>query len=188
MPISELSDEELVEKAREDVNFFAPLLDRYEPQLTRYVARISNFCPETIEEILQDVFLKVWKNLNDFDGRVAFRSWIYRIAHNETISRFRWFRARGQDQEVTLDDTFPIPDKSDFIAEIDLQISAKNIQKTLRHLPKKYREILTLYFFHDLSYAEISDVLKKPTGTVATLLSRAKKSFRDTAKRLQIAF
>ncbi|MBT3349448.1 RNA polymerase sigma factor [bacterium] len=188
MKIQNFSDEQLVEKARADVDFFAPLMDRYDRRLAAYIRRISNFCPETVEEILQDIFLKVWKNLNDFDGRVAFRSWIYRIAHNETISRFRWFRSRGHDTEVEFDETVSLPEKTDFVLDLDVKLSGKKIQQILAQVPKKYREILVLKFYDDLSYTEISDILKKPMGTIATLVSRAKKSFREIAQRTNTQF
>ncbi len=53
-------------------------------------------------------------------------------------------------------------------------------------LPEKYREVLILKFFEDKSYREISDILKKPEGTVATLINRAKKKFKKVAKRYQL--
>ncbi len=184
----EATDEKLVELALEDVDWFGLLVERYEPRLKRYILRISSFPIETVEEILQDVFLKIWKNLNGFSGSVKFSSWIYRIAHNETISAFRKAKSRGHDQQVELDETLFIPDKTDFVKEFDQQLTAVKIKKTLEHLPEKYREVLVLKFLEDQSYEEIADILRCPMGTVATLISRAKKKFRNEAEKQDIQF
>jgi len=184
----EATDEKLVQLALEDVDWFGLLVERYEERLKRYILRISSFPIETVEEILQDVFLKTWKNLNGFSGDVKFSSWIYRIAHNETISAFRRAKSRGHDQQVELDENLFIPDKTDFVREFDKEITAQKIQKTLTELPEKYREALVLKFLEDQSYEEIADILHCPMGTVATLISRAKKQFRAVAQKQAIHF
>ena len=184
----EATDEKLVELALEDVDWFGLLVERYEARLKRYILRISSFPIETVEEILQDVFLKTWKNLNGFSGQVKFSSWIYRIAHNETISAFRKAKSRGHDQQVELDETLFLPDNTDFVKEFDQQLTAHKIKKTLEHLPEKYREALVLRFLEDQSYEEIADILRCPMGTVATLISRAKKQFRNEAEKQDIQF
>ena len=183
------SDEKLVEKSLENLDFFEILIARYEKKLQNYIFRISNFSLEDAEEILQNVFLKVWKNLRGFDGDCKFSSWIYRIAHNETISVFRKFRARGEDKKVFFDDEiFDVPDKKNFWHEIDAEFSAKKIKKILQNLPEKYREILVLKFFEEKNYDEISDILRIPAGTVATNLHRAKKKFREIAAQKNLKF
>jgi len=187
-PTQHLSDEALAEKAREDVVFLEPLIERYEPKLRRYIMRISSFCPDTVDEILQEIFLKLWKNLNAFRNEVKFSSWIYRIAHNETISTFRRWQARGEHQQTELDDSLFVAAQTNLTKELDVKLSGHNVQKVLQKMPEKYREILVLKFLEDLSYDEISDILHMPGGTVATRINRAKKSFQDTAKQLRISF
>ena len=184
----EATDEKLVELALEDLDWFGLLVERYEARLKRYILRISSFPIETVEEILQDVFLKTWKNLNGFSGNVKFSSWIYRIAHNETISTFRKAKSRGHDSQVELDESLFIPDTTDFVKEFDQQFTAQKIQQTLGYLPEKYREVLVLKFLEDKSYEEIADILHAPMGTVATLLSRAKKQFRAASEKQNIQF
>lgn len=183
-----LSDEDLAQKSLEDVAFFEELMRRYEQKLMRYILRISHFCPQTAEEILQDVFLKVWKNINNFDASVKFSSWIYRITHNETISLFRKFRARGEDQKMNLDEELFLPSKVDFIQDLDQEFSAQKIHQILDLMKSKYREVLVLKFLEEKSYEEISDILQKPDGTVATLINRAKEQFRELASRHNISF
>jgi len=184
-----LSDEELVNASLEDLKFFEILISRYEKKLQNYIFRISNFSIEDVEEILQDVFLKVWKNLREFDGKLKFSSWIYRITHNETISVFRKFKSHGDDNKIFIDDEiFDIPDKKNFLQELDIKFSGEKIKKILNDLPKKYREILVLKFLEEKNYDEISDILRIPPGTVATNINRAKKKFREIVDKQSISF
>ncbi len=184
------SDEELIKKSLEDLDFFGELVDRYEPKLKNYILRISAFSLEEAEEILQEVFLKVWKNMNDFSPDMKFSSWIYRIAHNETISAYRKSAARGEDKKMELDETLfeILPDKVDLTKEIDQKLNAHLVRKVLENMSENYREVLILYFLEDKSYEEISDILRKPMGTVATLLNRAKQNFREETEKLKIKF
>ncbi len=185
---STYADEQLVELALENEQAFAEIIDRYESRLRRYIRRISAFGEEEVEELLQDTFLAVWKNIRGFDGRVKFSSWVYRIAHNQTISLFRKFKTRGQDKAVELTPELYLPTSEDFVENFDAQINAAMIQTALHELPEKYREVLILRFFEDLSYDEIADILKCPIGTVSTLVARARKKLRVVIQRLNITF
>jgi RNA polymerase sigma-70 factor (ECF subfamily) len=182
MSDNHVKDLHLVQKALlEDIDAFGELINRYQEKLQRYVLRISHFSVEEAEEILQEVFLKAWKNLRDFDQSLAFSSWIYRITHNHTISSFRKAKSRGQDKQVGIDDQlFHLKSKELELGEqLDKKIHAKKVREALEKMPENYKEILILRYFEDKSYEDISDILKKPMGTVATLVNRAKKKFRE---------
>src|SRR3989344_5631628 len=90
------NDDELVSLSLNDQEYFLCIVKNYSAKLTRYIARISNFSLEEKQDILQETFIKVYKNLNAFDSSLKFSSWIYRIAHNETISHFRQLKSRPQ--------------------------------------------------------------------------------------------
>jgi len=174
------TDEELVVKAIGDIVFFEQLIERYEGRLTRYILRLSNISHEEAEDILQEVFVKAWRNLYGYDSKCKFSTWIYSIARNESISQFRKRKSRiGDMQQVNNEIFTEIPDKFDLAEHIDKKLRAKTVKKTINKLPIKYKEILILKYYEDLSYDEISDILKKPSGTVATLLNRAKKAFKN---------
>ncbi|MCX6798393.1 MAG: RNA polymerase sigma factor, partial [Candidatus Falkowbacteria bacterium] len=177
--INAKSDNELVALALADKGYFLYLLRRYEDKLKRYIYRISNFSNEEVEDVLQEVFLKVYKNLNDFDSDLKFSSWIYRITHNQVVSHHRQSLARPKVVEIDeiviekIKDEFNVDDK------IQLDYLRREISQILDYLKPKYREILILRFFEEKSYEEISDILKKPSGTVATLIHEAKKEFKN---------
>lgn len=174
------SDLKLVQSSLNNVDEFGKLIERYEGKLFKYIRRLSNLSSEEAEEILQEAFVKAWINLNAFDQSLSFSSWIYRIVHNETISYHRKHKSRGLDKKVSIDqDLFEIKDESkDLLEEAADRAEAEKIHTTLTLLPEKYRDVLILRYFEDKSYEEISDILKKPMGTIATLLNRAKSSFK----------
>jgi RNA polymerase sigma-70 factor (ECF subfamily) len=176
-----LSDAELVAKTLANREHYYWLVNRYEQPLKRYISRITNLDPADIEDVLQDVFLKAYLNLNGFDQSLKFSSWIYRIAHNEVISNHRKRQARGIDQQASLDDWQHLV--SGLAADMALQqkMTAEQVRQILDKMDLKYREVLELKYLEEKEYAEISDILQKPMGTIATLLSRAKKQFKDLA-------
>ena len=178
----EKTDEELVVLTLANQENFAYLIKKYEAKLTRYIRRISNTSPEETEDILQEIFIKAYINLNNFNPTLKFSSWIYRIAHNETISAFRKRHAKNpnyleNDQEI-LD---KLAADIDLAAEIDAQYLKQYIWQIMEQMDQKYREVLELKFMEEKSYQEISDILRRPIGTVATLINRAKKQFHKKA-------
>ncbi len=184
----QLSDEEIVKKSLDDIDYFSCLYDQYELALLRYIRRIAAVNNEEANDILQEAFIKIWRNLNDFDQSLKLSSWIYRIVHNETISYWRKKKSFGKDQQVKLNkDLFEnIP--SDFEVNEDNQQKDMLTHKVLDLLPLKYKTVLVLKFMENMSYEEISDVLKIPEGTVATWINRAKKKFTEMASDKHISF
>ena len=173
------SDEELVSESLRDQEAFAYIIDRYENKLLNYILRISNFHINDAEDVLQDVFIKVYRNLHDFDPNLKFSSWIYRIAHNQVISQFRKNKARPQvipDIENNILNN--IVDDMEIDRNIDRDILSQKISEVLGNLDAKYRNVLVLKFIEEKSYQEISDIIKKPMGSVATLINRAKKQLK----------
>ena len=177
--INKKSDEELVVLVLENQDYFLYLVRRYENKLTRYISRISNLNLDETEDVLQEVFIKVYKNLNGFDTSLKFSSWIYRITHNEVISNFRRIKNKATIIHEDLDGNIMknIADELNIEEEINLEFLKNNLFEILDQMDLKYKEVLVLKFWEQKSYSEISDILKKPEGTVATLINRAKKHF-----------
>lgn len=179
--INGMTDEELVALTLKDENFYGFLIERYEEKLGRYVGRISGGTKEDTEDVLQDVFLSAYKNLNDFDRDLKFSSWIYRIAHNKVISHFRKVTARPK--TVTYEGDVQLlnvlASEEDLAKDLERKYTAEEVRSILETMDPQYKEVLFLKFLEDKDYKEISDILEKPMGTVATLINRAKKQFRQ---------
>ncbi|MBW1660441.1 MAG: RNA polymerase sigma factor [Deltaproteobacteria bacterium] len=188
----ELSDEELVKKSLDDREVFYYLIKRYESKLMRYINRIASVTHEEAEDLLQEIFIKAYRHLNGFDQRLKFSSWVYRIAHNEVIN-FAKKRKRGtalihasnngDTDNMVLDN---LAGEDDVHGNFVAMESREQVWQALMELPLKYREVLVLKFFENKSYREMSDILRKPEGTVATLVNRAKKKFLKIASKYQL--
>jgi len=178
--ISRLSDSELVKLTLVNQDNFVYLVDRYKGKLSSYVKRLTNANNEDAEDILQEVFIKVYLNLNDFNKDLKFSSWIYRITHNQVISGHRKIKARPEGYAVDLDDQLAksLASEIDIKGQIDVKILQTTINQVLDKLDAKYRDVLVLKFLEEKSYQEISDILKKPLGTVASLMNKAKLEFK----------
>ncbi|MFH1426042.1 MAG: RNA polymerase sigma factor [Candidatus Kerfeldbacteria bacterium] len=183
--LKEKTDEELVALAIDFQAAFSTLIDRYSDKLTWYIRQITNVSREEAEDILQETFIKAYTNINSFDPSLKFSSWIYRIAHNEVISNYRKRKARPQDDANDIDDKLvdSLVAEVDLDKEVDREFLRKHLLDILGGIDMKYREVLVLRYFQDRSYKEISDIIKKPEGTVATLINRAKKECRKQIEK-----
>ena len=184
------SDEELVRLSIADVDVFYVLIKRYESKIMRYINRMTGNRHEKAEDILQEIFIKVYRNLNNFNPSLKFSSWMYRIAHNEIINHHQKYKQHSM--TISLDDTDEIDLSASLIYDDDIHNAyifgetSEEIKKALNELPLKYREVLILRYFEDKDYNEISDILRKPPGTVATLLNRAKIKFKKIAQHYKL--
>lgn len=181
------TDEQIVVLTLKNQDYYLCLMRRYEAKLLNYILKISNISREDAEDILQEVFVKAYQNLNDFDLNFKFSNWIYSIAHNATISAFRKKRVRPQTIFWEDEDLNNILKYTLDIEDTSLQkLSYKQIVKIINQLPLKYKDVLILKFVEGKDYREISDILHKPMGTIATLINRAKKSLKQELKKEDI--
>ena len=177
-----LTDKEIIQMSLTDLEYFACLVLKYEVRLLNYIKKISQSKHDEAEDILQEAFIKIWKNLHGYDPRLTLESWIFRIVHNETISYRRKKTSYSKDKVVSIDDDRIMNSLSaENINHDDVDSVSRLIEDILPLLKLEYREVLVLKFLEDKSYEEISDILKIPEGTVATRINRAKKSFRELA-------
>lgn len=127
------------------------------------------------EDFIQEVFLKVFKNLSSFRGESSFATWLTRIAYTTAINT----KKRVKDfQSIPDDMDLPSSIKSPEEQQI-LSITQQAVNEAIKELPEKYAICLTLYFFHDLSHEEISSVTGFPINTIKSHIFRAKKILRQ---------
>ncbi|HPT08359.1 MAG TPA: sigma-70 family RNA polymerase sigma factor [bacterium] len=185
-----LNDEQLAVLSLEDQIAFSILVNRYKDKIFNYIKRISSFSDEDVRDILQEVFLKVYLNLNDFDKNLKFSSWIYSIARNQVISSYRKFKVRPESKSVVIDENIIKKFVFDFNIEneIDNKLTNKIIFDVFNSIKPKWKEILILKFFEEKDYNEISDIILKPVGTVASMMNKAKKEFKKTYQEKYINY
>jgi len=177
---TELTDEQLVTQTLEDRERFACLMRRYEARLLRYVRRISGMHLDDAEDVLQDAFIAIYRNLRGFDLDRKFSTWAYRIVRNTTISAAR--KTKVKLKYLVPDDGDELMERiksdQDIALETDQAFDAAVVHQTLGQLKDEQREILALHYLEEMGYAEISEVLHIAPGTVGSRLSRAKRAFR----------
>lgn len=173
------TDIEIIGLAKRDPNVFGVLMARYEEPLLRYVRRISSFDRDDAEDVLQEAFIKAYRNLNDFDHDAKFSSWIYRIVHNQTIDTARKKKTRAAVSIDEHDLTQILRAATDLEDETARKHDLERVRETVRTLPETYRDALILRFLEEKSYEEIMDILRLPKGTVATLIRRGRKILLD---------
>jgi RNA polymerase sigma-70 factor (ECF subfamily) len=173
-----LNDKELVEMSLKNKDYFLLLITRYEAPLLRYIKRLSGLNHEDAEDVLQEVYIKTYLNLSSYNPKLKFSSWIYRITHNHTMSELRKRHSRPINYIDPQDLVF-IKSNSDILRETDSKLDLEEVKKAIYSLKDKYKEVLILRILEEKEYQEIADILKKPMGTVSTLLNRALKKLNE---------
>ena len=170
----ELSDEQIIEVVRiENKGLYSEIIKRYQNRLSHYLRKFV-YNPDELEDVLQVVFIKTYKNLFSFNTNKKFSSWIYKIAHNEAINHIK---KNSTNHQISLDKVeYQIIDKSvNLDDDFDKILLKKQIENSLNLLKLKYQEPLILFYLEQKSYEEISDILRIPKNTVGTLISRGRK-------------
>jgi RNA polymerase sigma-70 factor (ECF subfamily) len=145
--------------------------------------RMSNN-PHEAEDISQEAFLRAFQSLAHFNPSYKFSTWLYQITLNIIRDRFkrRELNYVSLDAPVETEDSEFYPQPADSTNDPEQIIArkedAQEIQKAIYSLPLKYREVLVLRHLQDLSYIEISNILKLPSGTVKIRLYRAREQLK----------
>lgn len=172
--IKELTDEEIIEKVRtSNQDLFSIIIDRYQKKLVRYVNNLIKNEEKAID-VVQESFIKVFINLNNFDIEKKFSSWIYRIVHNQAINL-----AKKYQKETPLLEDWDFKSNDDIEKDFEEKETIEKVEKCLREIPLLYSEPLSLYYIDEKSYKEISDILRIPIGTVSVRINRAKKIMKN---------
>lgn len=179
-----LSDKELLKRCRRgDEGAFAQLVDSHKDMVFTVIDRMI-YQKSIIEDLAQEVFIRVYKGIPHFRGKSKLSTWIYRIAYNVCLAEIGSGHnrhdipimddERGEALSQGLAKAHGNPEK--WVEKLELK---ETIGRLLSCLRPKYRMVLTLYYLQGLSYTEIAQVMRLPLGTVKTHLHRARKRLRD---------
>ncbi len=177
--LNRLPDEKIVLMVQSGkIESFGILVKRYQEKMLRY-GRKFLFNHNDIEDLVQEVFIKVYTNIQSFDASRKFSAWLYRIAHNEFINAIK---KKGKEPLPFFDLDILWPhsvSKESADKEINQRELNQMLDKCLDKLDPKYREPLVLYYFEDLTYQEVADVLHIPIATVGIRLKRGKEIMKS---------
>ncbi len=184
--MQEKSDEDIASLVQSGkIEAFAVLVERYENKMKSYGRKFLNI-KEDIEDVVQKIFIKAYENIQSFDVKRKFSSWLYRIAHNEFVNELKR-KKREKLRFFDLDTLLPhlLASGDNPNQDSDHREMEKMIGQCLDKLSPKYREPLILRYFHDLSYEEIADILGVPVSTVGIRLKRGKSNLKSLFKRFK---
>ena len=166
---SKLSDEEVVGAVRsKDKELYAEIIRRYQAKLLRYAVYLMGDDQKGADAV-QEGLIKAYVNLNGFDVKKKFSSWIYRIVHNEAMNILN-----KQKKQVPMDERIQFESGIDLEVDFIKKEMNKKTHRCLQEMPLIYKEPLSLMYLEEKSYEEISDILRIPIGTVGTRINRAK--------------
>jgi len=168
---------------------FSELIDKYKNLVFNLAYRMTNNLDDA-EDISQEVFIRVYKSLYNFNPNYKFSTWLYQVTLNICRDRFR----KGKIPSVSLDSPLNKDDQKDFSSlipdnendpeEIFLQTEQTNfINDLISSLPPKYREVIVLRHLRDLSYDEMSKILNISIGSVKSRLFRARGLLKNKLPR-----
>jgi RNA polymerase sigma-70 factor (ECF subfamily) len=162
---------------------FEKLLNKYKLPVFNLIYRLVKNAADA-EDLAQETFIKAFKNLNKYDSKYPFLTWLFRIAHNLTIDFFR----ANKKIIVSIDDPdkpLHIEDKSPSVEHItERNFDSDMLYKTLDKINPLYREVLLLRHKEELDYEEIANILDIPLGTVKIRLFRAREVLKQKLAHL----
>lgn len=175
----------LVQKG--DKEKFGILMERYEKRLKRYGNRFLSDS-DNIDDIIQDVFVSTYENINSFDSSQKFSSWVYRIAHNAFVNGLR----KNEKNPIPYFDLDVFVSHHIYVDPMKVEKEAEELKKIIEigldKLKTKYKEVIILHFLEELGYREISDILHIPIGTVGIRIKRGKEALRKIYVEMNIQY
>ena len=169
------TDAGLIERCQQgDEHAFRELVERYKNLVFGIVAR-STLDPSRVEDVAQEVFLRIHRGLPYFRGEAKLTTWIYRIVLNLLTQEAE--KRRGM-REIALDTGIPAHEPRTHDRTIgDLELRDR-LEKAMARLPANYRLLIAGHYLQEVKYEELAEALDIPVGTVKTHLHRAKKQLR----------
>jgi len=180
-----LSDIEIIHHVRRGArNFYAKIIDRYKDKSMSLALRILRNREEA-EEAIQDAFIRTYNALDSFEGTSQFGTWFYRILYNVCLTRLSRRIKQPSENEYDDEREYEIVDQvaPELSEEIEMIDMITFVKKTIDTLPAKYSDIVSLFYFQELSYDEIARVTELPIGTVKTHLFRARSLLQNRIQK-----
>lgn len=165
----EQTDEKLIAKAlKGNKSAWLKLIKRYEKGIYNYGLRmLSN--PDDARDLMQEVFISVYRNLSNYRGEGSFKSWLYRIAHFRCVEFYRRKKpTQGLEDAPEIEDDSQCPEQHTFMLQ-----DGKQLLQAMQHLPLAQKSVVELKFFGNFTFDEIASQLGVSSNTVKSRLYTA---------------
>lgn len=178
---------------RGEIQALERLYDRYSTLVFSVSLRVLHD-PQLAEDVVQEVFLRLWRQPASFDpGRGRFISWLMSVTRNRALDELRRVSRRNRSEDAEEDDSSPLDalattDRMDDPAlGVELQEQRDAVRMAMTRLPPEQRRAIELAYFSGLTQAEISDVTGDPLGTVKTRIRLGMRKLRDSLTEFMAA-
>ncbi|AMN10213.1 RNA polymerase subunit sigma [Alteromonas macleodii] len=184
--LSQLSDDELVRIAKLQLPY---VTTAYETIFHRYHKKLLQICfrylksAEEAEETVNDTLLIVFNKINQFEERAKFRTWVYKIAHNQALTRLR----KKQAEHVELNEALPEIEKHEEQSQQDHTNEQQQLNKLLDLLSLEERSIVVFRMTGNLEFSEISQILDVKLSAVKMRYKRALEKMAVSAKKSHVS-
>ncbi len=184
--LSQLSDDELVRIAKLQLPY---VTTAYETIFHRYHKKLLQICfrylksAEEAEETVNDTLLIVFNKINQFEERAKFRTWLYKIAHNQALTRLR----KKQAEHVELNEALPEIEKHEEQSQQDHTNEQQQLNKLLDLLSLEERSIVVFRMTGNLEFSEISQILDVKLSAVKMRYKRALEKMAVSAKKSHVS-
>ncbi|MCK9638298.1 MAG: sigma-70 family RNA polymerase sigma factor [Prolixibacteraceae bacterium] len=177
-----MNDTELISQILDgNMNAFTFLVNRYQKLVVHISGRLIQRQDE-LEDVCQEVFIKVYQNLGKYRNECKLSTWIATIAYNSSVNYLRKF---SKFDEVNPDDSIALRNLVDFRTENYETTDLKHyIREQIELLPIQYRTVVTLFHLEEFSYQEVEQITGMAEGTVKSYLFRAKALLREKLKHI----
>ncbi len=184
-----MTEQELIRRLKEgDETAFKYLVDNYQERVYNTAIGIVQNA-EDAEDVAQEVFIQVYRSIHNFKGESKLSTWLYRIATTRALDLLRSRKSKkrfgllqrlfGEGNEPV----FEIPDFNHPGVALDRKESAARLFKAINQLPENQKVAFTLHKLEDLSYHEISEIMKTSLPAVESLMHRAKQNLRKILEK-----
>lgn len=170
-----------VQAGNEHANRF--LIEKYKNLVWHLVLRMVDQ-QEDAEDLCQEIFLRIFRDIGKFRGESKLSTWIGAIAYNMSIT---YLRKKGKNIMVSVDDYLPVASGKPAVESADEALDKSSMKKIVHRvigsLPVQYRTVITLFYLEELSYKEIEEITGMPDGTIKSYLNRGRQAIREGVLR-----
>jgi len=180
-----MEDAELIVKIKDgNTNAFRFLIDKYKNLVWHLVLRLINQ-REDAEDLCQEIFIRVFKDIDKFRGESKLSTWIGTITYHTCID---YLRKKGRGKLVPTDNMRAVAvgkmAEETASTKVDKLYIKKIVHKIIEEMPIHYRTVITLYHLEEMSYKEIGQITGMPEGTIKSYLNRSRQILRDRVMQM----
>ncbi|MBN2694628.1 sigma-70 family RNA polymerase sigma factor [bacterium] len=165
----------------EAFNYF---VKKYQNLVLSYVYSIIQNQDEAWN-ISQEVFISIFRNIKNFQESSSIKTWMLRIARNDTINRIRYLKVRKQNSHQSIEQkkedngNYDLPSNESPLFKLSKKDDQKRLNEALQILDEEERELIVLHFINEIPYEEISQITSMQIGTIKSKIHRSKKRLKD---------